>query len=172
MGRFWDEGKNLALLAELDAQLPILIAGEQRYEDTVAPQHSGKLQMMSALNEQAITALFRESSIYIVPSSYEPFGLAPLEAAQCGCAVLAHDIPSLREVWGEAALYFRNAEDLDRLLDELCRAKGGLESAQKKSADRARQLTGARMTEGYIAVYEEVLQARSAPVQEFASHAS
>jgi len=38
--------------------------------------------------------------------TYEPFGLAPLEAALSRCAIVANDIPSLREVWGSAAMYF------------------------------------------------------------------
>ena len=171
VGRLWDEGKNLALLTDLNVPLPILIAGEQRHEDAVAPQHAGRLQMMGSLDEQAITTLFRESSIYIVSSQYEPFGLAPLEAAQCGCAVLAHDIPSLREVWGEAALYFQDAASLEQLLDQLCHATPYFEGAQKKATDRARQLTGARMTDGYLAVYDEVLQTKSASMQELATHA-
>ena len=71
------------------------------------------------LSEDAVFAAFRSSSIYVAASRYEPFGLAALEAALCGCAIVARDIPSLREVWGEAAVYFRDAEGLERLLGAL-----------------------------------------------------
>ena len=37
--------------------------------------------------------------------AYEPFGLAVLEAAQAGCALLLSDIPTFRELWDGAALF-------------------------------------------------------------------
>src|SRR5690606_27280402 len=39
------------------------------------------------------------------PARYEPFGLSALEAGLAGCALVLGDIPSLREVWGDAALF-------------------------------------------------------------------
>ena len=39
------------------------------------------------------------------PARYEPFGLSALEAALSGCALVLGDIPSLREVWGDAACF-------------------------------------------------------------------
>ena len=36
---------------------------------------------------------------------YEPFGLAVLEAAQAGCALVLSDIPTFRELWDGAALF-------------------------------------------------------------------
>jgi len=42
----------------------------------------------------------------VLPSVYEGFGLPLLEAMSAGCPVLASDIPSSREVAGDAALYF------------------------------------------------------------------
>lgn len=54
---------------------------------------------------------------------YEPFGIAPLEAALCGCTVVANDIASLREVWGDDALYFDGPRSLSMLLHQLNRDK-------------------------------------------------
>jgi glycosyltransferase involved in cell wall biosynthesis len=36
---------------------------------------------------------------------YEPFGLAILEAAQAGCALVLSDLDSFRELWTDAALF-------------------------------------------------------------------
>ena len=54
--------------------------------------------------------LLSRAAIYIATSKYEPFGLAPLEAALSRCAILANDIPNLREIWGDAACYFRSSD--------------------------------------------------------------
>ena len=48
-----------------------------------------------------------EAAIFARPARYEPFGLAILEAAQAGCALVLGDIPSLRELWADAALLRR-----------------------------------------------------------------
>ena len=111
-GRMWDPAKNLALLRAADLPISIEIAGETDGE-VIA---SDRLRWVGQLGTEALQALFRESALYICCSRYEPFGLAALEAALCGCAVLAYDIPSLREVWGNGALYFHDAVTLSSLL--------------------------------------------------------
>ena len=140
-GRLWDEAKNLALLESLYAEqappLPIRIAGDHR-RSTPAPPH---LDLLGHLAEPDLFALFRASAIYLATSLYEPFGLAPLEAALCGCAVLANDIPSLREVWGDAALFFHDAPSLNHLLRSLVADPAALAVAQHRSHRRALTLS-------------------------------
>jgi glycosyltransferase involved in cell wall biosynthesis len=45
------------------------------------------------------------AAIYVLPARYEPFGLSALEAALSGCALVLGDLPSLREIWGETAVF-------------------------------------------------------------------
>ena len=49
--------------------------------------------------------LYRHATLVLVPSRYEGFGLPMLEAAACGAAVVASDIPALRET-GEGVARF------------------------------------------------------------------
>jgi glycogen synthase len=157
VGRLWDEAKEITLLREVSSPIPILIAGEVEHEGAaVAVEALEGTTLLGALNEQEILACFRESAIYICTSRYEPFGLAPLEAALCGCAVVAHDIPSLREVWAEDALYFRDATTLSHLLRRLHDDPQCLHDAQRRAACRARYFTAERMTESYLALFREV----------------
>ena len=51
--------------------------------------------------------LYSTCSVYAATSRYEPFGLAPVEAGLSKCALIANDIPSFRELWGDSALFFR-----------------------------------------------------------------
>ena len=118
IGRVWDEGKNVRLLEEVDSPMPLLIGGELALEAEPAFA-SSHLQLLGQLTEDEALALFADSSVYIVTSRYEPFGLAPVEAALSGCAIVAHDIASLREVWGSSALYFRSASELTQHLHAL-----------------------------------------------------
>ena len=157
VGRLWDEAKNLALLTRITPPFPIYIAGEQQHEDSAAPQELGALLALGALDEHALHVLFRASSLYLIPSLYEPFGLAPLEAALCGCALISNDLPSLREIWGDAALYFRGEANLVALLEALKASPDRLARARERAHQRALELTRARMADAYLALYADLL---------------
>jgi glycosyltransferase involved in cell wall biosynthesis len=154
-GRLWDEAKNISMLRNVHPPMPLVIAGEAREDTDVSAFNDATF--MGALPEKDLLALFRDSSIYICTSIYEPFGLAPLEAAQCGCAVVANDIPSLREVWQDGALYFSDAASLTELLHELSSSTELLHVAQQKSLQRAGVFTGERTVQAYLHLFKRAL---------------
>lgn len=157
-GRLWDEGKNLRMLAQVESPMPILLAGETTHEFSYMEEHCGQARLLGRLSEDELLEVMRQSAIYICTSTYEPFGLAPLEAALCGCAVAANDIPSLREVWGDAALYFHDAASLSSLLDVLDADAGLLARARTRARRWAQQLTARKMAKGYLDLIQTVLQ--------------
>jgi glycogen(starch) synthase len=157
-GRFWDEGKNLSLLTKVANAVPIVVAGEWEYAGEKVSMQTGGVRTLGVLNEETLLALFQENALYIAPSIYEPFGLAPLEAAQCGCVLLLHDIPSFREVWGESAIYFKSAAGLQKLLEDIARGDIDLVDARIKVSKRAQQMTAGRMADAYVELYSEVTQ--------------
>src|SRR5690606_1516676 len=72
----------------------------------------------------ALIDWMERASIFALPARYEPFGLAALEAAQCGCALVLGDIVTQREVWDDGALFVAPddagelAATLRRLIDD------------------------------------------------------
>lgn len=52
-----------------------------------------------------IARWYRQASLYALPSLHEAFGFPMLEAMACGTPVVAGDIPALREVGADAAVY-------------------------------------------------------------------
>jgi glycogen synthase len=160
-GRLWDEAKNVMLLEKVDSPIPLLIAGEMQHESASQTADEADIRFLGALDQSEMLSVFRESVIYICTSRYEPFGLAPLEAAQCGCAVLANDIPSLREVWGDAALYFTGSESLSSWLWRLSDHPWLLNEAREIAGIHAREFTAERMTEGYLDLFRSLLKQSS-----------
>jgi glycosyltransferase involved in cell wall biosynthesis len=79
--------------------------------------------------------------------------MAPLEAALSRCAIVANDIPVFREIWGDAAVYFRtnDPESLAETLRELnqdrerCRTHGNLAYQRARS-----RFTAKRMLDEYL----------------------
>jgi glycosyltransferase involved in cell wall biosynthesis len=70
------------------------------------------------LAERQAWALIRNARILVFPSLYEGFGIPVLEAMALGTPVACSNIPALREVAGEDALYF-NPEDETSIADAL-----------------------------------------------------
>jgi glycosyltransferase involved in cell wall biosynthesis len=101
-GRFWDAAKNLAALDAAAAGLswPVVVAGD--LGEGPEPRHTCST---GVLDSAALAALRRQARIYAAPAVYEPFGLGILEAAGDRCALVLGDIPSLRELWEDAAIF-------------------------------------------------------------------
>jgi glycosyltransferase involved in cell wall biosynthesis len=166
-GRLWDEGKQSRLLMQLLASpLPILVAGstgldgESANEFPEQTENAPDVHFRGELSEGEMRELLSRAAIYIATSKYEPFGLAPLEAAFSRCAIVANDIPNLREVWGDAACYFRSS-DAESLGEALALLHGNRElrlSYANRAYERARQrYTADRMVEEYVQVYTALL---------------
>ena len=167
-GRVWDEAKGLNTLRNVTLPLPLLVAGETSFEaeakHDVWPEH---LQQLGPLSQPDLHAQFHQSAIYLCTSRYEPFGLAPLEAARCGCAVVARDLPSLHEVWADGATYFTDAASLSNILQKMTHDPRLLAQCQARSLERAARFTSKRMADSYLHLFQTVLQ-QSHPVSHVA----
>ncbi|KKB12550.1 glycosyl transferase [Devosia geojensis] len=105
-GRWWDDGKNGAVLdrAATSCAWPVVMAGANRgpkgqHLEIVNADHRGELAHSEA------RALMGRAGIVCSPSIYEPFGLVPLEAAGVRAALVLADIPTYRELWDGAAVF-------------------------------------------------------------------
>jgi glycosyltransferase involved in cell wall biosynthesis len=87
--------------------------------------------------------MMAKAGIFVSPSIYEPFGLAALEAATSGTPLVLADIPTYRELWDGAALFFE-ARDAHGLAGCIARLAGDDELRRqlgRHAADRARRLS-------------------------------
>lgn len=106
-GRWWDAGKNAQVLeaAAETTVWPILAAGATRGPDGTEFTFS-RVRPLGPRDHATMSGLMARAPIFVSPSVYEPFGLAALEAAQAGAALVLADIPTYRELWDEVALFF------------------------------------------------------------------
>jgi glycogen(starch) synthase len=149
LGRFWDEAKNVAALERARAACPwpVLVAGEGTALGKLPPHE--------------VASLLSRAAVFASPAKYEPFGLAILEAALAGCALVLGDVASLREVWGEAAVFAPPDDDAaiaNALRLVACDAELRAELAVRAQR-RAARYTPEHMTDGYLDVYAHVREA-------------
>jgi glycosyltransferase involved in cell wall biosynthesis len=106
VGRWWDEGKNGGVLdaAAAASPWPVLMAGPLQGPHGELARFA-TASTTSSLPADDVLSLMRRAALFAAPSLYEPFGLAVLEAALCGCALVLADIPTFRELWQDAAIF-------------------------------------------------------------------
>ena len=154
-GRMSDRGKNLQCLRSVRTSIPIVLAGDGEVDARLFPSLQS-LTIKGHLAEDDLLAEFRQASVYLYLSTYEPFGLSPLEAALCGCAIVANDTPSAHEVWGDAALYFSASEDLEEHLTLLETDHSLLEARRSVAFERALHFSASRMVHSYLELYHQL----------------
>lgn len=159
-GRLWDEAKNLEALEGVAPRLPwpVFVAGENHHPDggEARPHHTRRL---GRLSQRALAAWLGRAAIYVLPARYEPFGLSVLEAALSGCALVLGDIPSLRELWRNRAVFVPpdDPEALEHAILRLIEDPDRRNALAAGARSRAIERTTERMVEGYLEAYGEVL---------------
>ena len=120
-GRWWDDVKNGRVLdaAAAATRWPVILAGANegpggQYTPIEHAQHKGELSYAET------TSLMRRARIVVSPSVYEPFGLAALEAARAGAALVLSDIETYRELWDGCAC-FADPDDPEAFIEAINR---------------------------------------------------
>jgi glycosyltransferase involved in cell wall biosynthesis len=152
----------MRILRSRGREQTIVLVGRNDSKDTeieAAVRDGLDLRVVQNATDGDLEDLYRNASFYVNTSIVEGFCLPILEAQTLGCPILCSDLPVLREVAGEGALFLPPgdsvalADAIERLMDRPDEAErlraAGLENAKLFSWDRA-----ARETE---AVFEAVL---------------
>ncbi len=162
-GRLWDAAKNAAALDAIADRLPwpVLLAGEGQHPDPAHRHHVSRrhVETLGRLSHDALVPFFERAAIYALPARYEPFGLSILEAALAGCALVLGDIPSLREVWSDAAVFVdpESPEMLHSILAGLIARPDLRRALSDRALERGRSLSPTRMADAYVDTYRRAL---------------
>ncbi len=159
-GRLWDRAKNAAALDRLAGRLsaPLRAAGSVDGPNG-ARIETRHLHLVGRLDDAGVAAELARRPVFVSLARYEPFGLAVLEAAASGCALVLSDMPGFRELWDGAATFVEADDDaaaaraVQGLLDDPARR----EAAGRAASGRAARYGVEAMTEGVLAVLRGLL---------------
>ena len=159
VGRLWDRVKRADLLDRVAARLsvPFDAAGavEGPHGERADLRH---LNLLGRIDEGALAARLAERPVFVSAASFEPFGLAVLEAASAGCALLLSDIPTFRELWDGAATFVTPDDDAAyaHAVEALMGDGEARERLGQAARERAASYTPAAMADGMLAIYADV----------------
>jgi len=169
VGRLIDPARQVNLITEQSHPVPVCIVGSEAVEqmeevavrtDVKFADGNGGIAIKGPQSEAQLRVLYSRAAMYAGTARYEPSGMAILEAALSRCTLILNDIPSLRELWGPAAVYFKTNE-ADSLA-EAVRILSGDAQMRRNFANRAFQrarecFNSHRMTDNYIQLYRSAL---------------
>lgn len=164
VGRLWDHAKGAALLDQVAATLsvPFHAAGAVRgpHGETAALDH---LHLLGELGPDALADRLAARPVFVSAARFEPFGLAVLEAAAAGCALVLADIPVFRELWDDTALFVppRHAPGYRGAIERLIADAALRRRLGDAAAARAQRYTPARMADAMLALYRQCLAGRA-----------
>ena len=106
-----------------------------------------------------IVALYRSAACLLFPSFYEGFGLPVIEAMTYGCPVVASDIPVMREVCGDAALYCdpHDPADIADKVQSVAESPAIRADLRRRGFARVAQFSWDRCARETLAVFRRVI---------------
>ena len=169
VGRLWDSGKNVSLLLRHEMPGEVHIVGSDRHPELQSNAFAAEairpnVYLDPEQDEAQLVQTLARAGIYVASSQYEPFGLAPLEAALSRCALVASDIPSFRELWESSAVFFRNndAASLQGAISRLlCDRSLRREKANLAYHHALRCFSAGRMVSDYMNLYRALVPAQA-----------
>lgn len=140
---------------ELRSAHPLILAGArgwdgQRIVDRVS--HVAGVSWRQYVDDEAYDHLLADAAVFALPSLYEGFGLALLDALQRGLPVLTSDRGSLREVCGSAAHYIdpESVPSIAAGLERLLRDPALRLSLRRQGPAQARQFSWRRTVDLFL----------------------
>jgi len=150
-----DAGFNLDLL---------LVGGEFWNQGRIYREIKNKgfnkcIRVLGYVPDKDLAMLYNDARILVHPSGYEGFGLPIVEAMASGLPVACSDIPTFREIGGDAPIFF-NPDDVDEMADRirmLCENEGLYETCRSKGLERVRQFDWSETAKAVTAMYRDIL---------------
>ncbi len=164
----WRRYKNLPQLAlafdqliekKLDIELVLVGKKDPFYpeieEKIFSIKHKDRIKALGRIEDEQLKAVYNAATIFVLPSFMEGFGLTVLEAAACGVPITCSDIPSLREVAGQAADYFdpSNLQNMIDVINNLISNPERLEELANLALSRSKHFSWQKAAQEILEIY-------------------
>jgi glycosyltransferase involved in cell wall biosynthesis len=125
-----------SIISKKHPQLSLVITGKDdvflsRIKSMVQNSRVGNVLFVGSPGDQELSALYSHASAFVFPTSFEGFGLPPIEALSAGTPAIVSDIPVLKEVLPEEGVFFFKSGDKDGMIEAIERVL--LDPAKAKS---------------------------------------
>ena len=112
------------------------------------------------LSEKHMADYYSNAKAFVYPSLFEGFGFTPLEAMACGCPVASSNAAAMKEILGDAPIYFNPSrpEEIAESVSSIMNDKALSRRLSRKSSNRAKKFSWKTTAKKTEKVYGEVLE--------------
>jgi len=111
----------------------------------------------NGVDDTTLNKLYNASDVLLLPSLYEGFGLPIVESFAAGLPVVTSDIPTIREVAGDAAILV-DPKDVDGIAECIKEAVEEREKLISRGLERAAEFSSIRFRERILKLYSDVVR--------------
>jgi len=152
----------LNAIRDMDTDWKVVIAGDGPYLKTLKTLAKGirpKVEFMGYVQGQPLQDLYNTSKIFVFPSLRENFPIVLLEAMEAGCAIIASDIDSCREVIGDAGVTTTaaSAQHLKDALNRLMEDEVEIRRLKELALNRAREFDWPSVAQKYSNEFDRIV---------------
>lgn len=156
-----EKGVHFAIEVAEQLDLPLIIAAkldavdQPYFRSYVEPRLSERVRWVGEVDEAERNALMQKARCFLHPVTWrEPFGLTLIEAAACGCPVVAFNRGSIPEIVKTGVTGFV-VEDTDSMID----AVEGISTISRAACREhaLKNFSAKNMADGYEAIYRKMI---------------
>lgn len=103
-----------------------------------------------------LSQIFKSAQAYVFPSLSEGFGIPGLNAMAANLPLIASNIPTLKEIYGEAALYFdpKDPKDIAEKISKVLMDSKIKSDLIKKGSEQVKKYSWLQMAQETLKIYE------------------
>lgn len=114
-----------------------------------------RVEILPYQNVKDLTSIFAKVRAYVFPSLEEGFGIPGLNAMAAGLPLIASNIPTLKEVYGDSAVYFNpnDPTDIAQKINKVITSSKISNELIKKGKTQAQKYSWQKMAQETLDVY-------------------
>jgi glycosyltransferase involved in cell wall biosynthesis len=123
-------------------------------------KQNSKISFLEDVDDLELINLYQKAKVFIFPSTYEGFGLPPLEAMSCGTPVIASNIAPLPDIYEDSVLYIDpfDTKDIVAKIETFLSDEVLQTELIYKGHQRVKQFTWEESAKKYVKLFKEVLK--------------
>ncbi len=169
VGHFEERKNYLRLIEALDllrksgTTCSLVIVGNDSGERTLLESKvkslnlSGQVQILSGLSDHEVRCVYKLSSLFVFPSSYEGFGIPILEAMAAGRPMVLSDIAVFRELTENKGVYFPfdDVELMAMTIERVLHSKCEQEKMIEYGKNRVKEFSFKNIAKEVVGIYKD-----------------
>ncbi len=153
----------LDLLSKSGSSCSLVIVGNDSGERTLLESKikslnlSGQVQILSGLSDHEVRCVYKLSSLFVFPSSYEGFGIPILEAMAAGRPMVLSDIAVFREITEDQGVYFAydDVEQMASAIGKVLNSSMEQEQIVRYGKERVKEFSFKNIAKEVVGIYKD-----------------